>query len=214
MNELEYNKVYKVYDKIAEHFSQTRVIIWPKVEEFIENIKSGSIILDLGCGNSKNMGQRKDCKYIGLDICEKLLKECKKNKNCEYIVGNCINVPLKNECVDYIMSIAVIHHLSTKDKREKSIEEISRLLKKGGRGLIYVWAYEQKKFKNEKEQDVLVKWNLQKKYNNNEEDIVLERYYHLFIKNELENLIKNVKKIKIIENGIQCNNYYCIIEKI
>ena len=51
------------------------------------------------------------------------------------------------------MSIAVIHHLSTETRRLQAIQEINRILKIGGEALIYVWAYEQPRFENEKSQD-------------------------------------------------------------
>lgn len=47
--------VYKVYDKIAEHFSATRYKPWPRVAHFLQHIKKGSIVLDIGCGNGRNM---------------------------------------------------------------------------------------------------------------------------------------------------------------
>lgn len=216
MNNLEYEHVYKVYNKIAKHFSSTRIIIWPKVKEFLENCKSNTTILDIGCGNSKNMGYKDDCFYIGVDISEELILQTKYKNNCQYIIADCINIPLQNNYVDYIISIAVIHHLSTYNRRLKAIDEISRILKIGGQALIYVWAYEQPKFINEKKQDVFVKWNLQKKYNSNENftSQIFHRYYHLFKKNELDELIQTFNNLKIIENGIQYYNYYCIIEKI
>jgi len=48
-----------------------------------------------------------------------------------------------------VISIAVIHHFSTDSLRIQAIEEIYRILRIGGKALIYVWAYEQehKKFK-------------------------------------------------------------------
>ena len=76
-----------------------------------------------------------------------------------------LDIPLLDNSIDYIMSIAVIHHLSTSNRRLASLKEIYRVLKIGGRALIYAWAKEQPKFKNETKQDVFVKWNLQKKYN-------------------------------------------------
>ena len=213
INNFENENVHIIYNKIAKHFDTTRIIIWPKVQEFINNFKKNSIILDIGCGNGKNMGHRKDCKYIGIDICENLLKQTKKQDNCEYILSNCLDIPISDNSIDYIMSIAVIHHLSTTNRRTASINEIYRLLKIGGTALIYVWAKEQPKFKNEEKQDVLVKWDLQKKYSDLNKDETLYRYYHLFTKNELETLIYNNDGIKIIENGFQSNNWYCIIEK-
>lgn len=215
-NQFEYDNVYRVYNTIAPHFDTSRIIVWPKVEEFIELFKPNSTILDIGCGNGKNMGHRTDCYYIGIDNCENLIQLCKSKPNCEYLISNCLQLPIEDNSMDYIMSIAVIHHLSTIDRRIESLKEISRVLKKGGQGLIYVWAFEQPKFKNETKQDVMVKWNLQKKYNkNSEQDELFHRYYHLFIENELQELISNhIDNLKIIESGNQYYNWYCIVEKI
>ena len=214
-NNLEQEKVHNIYNIISKHFSTTRKIIWPKVEDFINSFHSKSLILDIGCGNGKNMGSREDCIYIGLDACENLMKQAKSKSNCSYIVGNCINLPFESNSFNYAMSIAVIHHLSTETRRLQAIQEINRILKIGGEALIYVWVYEQPRFENEKSQDVNVKWMLQKKYSEKKEnDEIFYRYYHLFKKNELENLIYQIKNLKIIETGNQYNNWYCIVKKI
>ena len=84
------------------------------------------------------MGTRLDCKYVGLDFCENLLKQAKVQDNCSYIVGNCINLPFESNTFNYIMSIAVIHHLSTEERRLKALNELTRVLKKNGKALIYV----------------------------------------------------------------------------
>ena len=213
-NNLEIKKVHDVYDTISKHFSNTRKIIWPKVQDFIDSFDSKSLIIDIGCGNGKNMGTRNDCIYIGLDACENLMKQAKKQENCSYIIGNCIDLPFESNSFNYAMSIAVIHHLSTFERRLQAIQEISRILKIGGEALIYVWAFEQPKFENEQSQDVKVKWLLQKKYNIYDEDKQFNRYYHLFKKNELELLINNVNDLNIIESGNQYHNWYCIVEKV
>jgi len=62
-----------------------------------------------------------------------------------------------------VISIAVIHHFSTRTLRLAAISEFHRILKLGGRVLIYVWAYEQEN-KVFKTQDVFVAWHLQDKY--------------------------------------------------
>ena len=214
MCDFEKNNVHDIYEKISGHFSITRKIVWPKVKDFIDSFNSNSLILDIGCGNSKNMGTRDDCEYVGIDMCENLMKQGDNKKNCKFIVGNCLNLPFKDETFDYAMCIAVIHHLSTIERRVKSINELCRILKRGGYGLIYVWAYEQKRFENEKEQDVEVKWVLQKKYNKNSmNDEVYFRYYHLFKENELEELISNEEELIIVEKGNQYDNWYCVVKK-
>jgi ubiquinone/menaquinone biosynthesis C-methylase UbiE len=51
-------------------------------------------------------------------------------------------LPVRNDIFDSVISIAVIHHFSTKSLRVAAINEMYRVIKKGGRVLIYVWAYE------------------------------------------------------------------------
>lgn len=43
------------------------------------------------------------------------------------------------------ISIAVIHHLATKERRMKAINEMVRVMVTGGTALIYVWAKDQQK---------------------------------------------------------------------
>lgn len=50
---MEQMNVHNVYNKIANHFSQTRHSPWPQVESFIKNLPSDSILIDIGCGNGK-----------------------------------------------------------------------------------------------------------------------------------------------------------------
>ncbi len=213
-NNFELEKVHNVYDIISKHFSTTRKIIWPKVQDFINTFRPNSSIIETGCGNGKNMGTRKDCMYVGLDTCENLINQAPIQDNCSYIVGNCIDLPFESESFDYAMSIAVIHHLSTESRRLQALQEINRILKTGGEALIYVWAYEQPRFENETTQDVNVKWMLQKKYSEKKEnDEIFYRYYHLFKKNELETLISRINTLEIIETGNQYNNWYCVVKK-
>ena len=55
-----------------------------------------------------------------------------------------LSLPFKSDLFDGLISIGVIHHLSTHKRRIKAISELVRILKKGGRLMIYVWALENK----------------------------------------------------------------------
>ena len=91
------------------------------------------------------MNLRKDCMFIGCDNNLELLEEARKKKvNCVY--GDNLKLPFEDNCADAVMSIAVIHHFSTHDRRIQALSELFRILKPSGRILIYVWAYEHKKF--------------------------------------------------------------------
>lgn len=48
-----------MYENIAEHFSETRHSPWPKIKQFVESLKLGSILVDIGCGNGKYFGINK-----------------------------------------------------------------------------------------------------------------------------------------------------------
>ena len=69
-----------------------------------------------------------------------------------------LNLPLKDESLDAALSIAVIHHIATVERRVRALRELARVLRVGGKVMISVWAMEQKhrKFGS---QDVLIPWH-------------------------------------------------------
>ena len=46
--------VQESYDKIARHFSVTRIFTWKWTDNFIEILNNNSTILDIGSGNGRN----------------------------------------------------------------------------------------------------------------------------------------------------------------
>lgn len=65
---LERTHVYEVYENIASHFSETRHKPWPNVLNFIQTLGPGSVLVDVGCGNGKYLGHRKDIYEVGIEI--------------------------------------------------------------------------------------------------------------------------------------------------
>merc|ERR1719154_102453 len=63
---------------------------------------------------------------------------------------------LKDSIADGIICIAVLHHLTTDQRRIIALKEMMRVLKDGGKVLVYVWAKDQKK---EKEMSSYLKQN-------------------------------------------------------
>ncbi|CAN0909180.1 tRNA (carboxymethyluridine(34)-5-O)-methyltransferase [Linum grandiflorum] len=149
--EIEKKYVHRVYDAIAPHFSSTRFAKWPKVASFLNNLPVGSLVLDAGCGNGKYLGLNPDCFFIGCDISAPLIKICA-DRGSEVLVADAVNLPYRNGFGDAAISIAVLHHLSTEIRRKKAVEELVRVVKKGGHVLITVWAAEQE------DQSLLTKW--------------------------------------------------------
>ncbi|KAK9073005.1 hypothetical protein SSX86_007327 [Deinandra increscens subsp. villosa] len=140
--EIEKKYVHRVYDAIAPHFSATRFAKWPKVSTFLNNLQPGSIVLDAGCGNGKYLGLNPNCFFIGCDISAPLIQICS-DRGHEVLVADAVNLPYRSGYGDAAISIAVLHHLSTEHRRKKAIDELVRVVKKGGHVLITVWAVEQ-----------------------------------------------------------------------
>ena len=180
--------VKNVYNKIASEFDTTRYRPWTCVEEFLNTIPKGSIIGDIGCGNGKNMLYRKDCLNYGCDFSESLVNICLQ-KNLNVICGDILDIPYKNDSFDYTICIAVLHHLSTIEKRKKAIEELERVTKKGGKILVLVWAFEQEEDSRRKftTQENFVDWR------DKQQNLLGKRYYYVFQKNELESLVDEKK---------------------
>ena len=82
------------------------------------------------------------------------------------VVADCIHVPLRDECCDAAICIAVMHHLSTEGRRIRCLAELRRIVKVGGVINVQAWALEQEDDSKRKFHgtDVLVPFSAQPKY--------------------------------------------------
>ncbi|TNN86588.1 putative tRNA methyltransferase 9-like protein [Liparis tanakae] len=156
-SQLERDHVHSVYDKIAPYFNDSRYKAWPKVRQFLLDLQPGSIVADIGCGNGKYLHINKEVFKLGCDVCHPLV-DFAWSQGHEVQMCDGLHLPYRDGCFDAVLSIAVIHHLSTKERRIRAIKEMARTLQVGGSIMIYVWAMEQKRRKFEK-QDIFVPWN-------------------------------------------------------
>ncbi|KAG1696936.1 putative tRNA methyltransferase 9B [Nymphon striatum] len=92
---------------------------------------------------------------IGLDRCSKLVQFARvrpgslKNENTlknphQVVVSDNLSLPFREEAFDAVLSIAVIHHFSTTERRVQALRELARVLRIGGKVMISVWAKEQR----------------------------------------------------------------------
>lgn len=206
---IETTHVKEVYDKIATHFDQTRFNVWPSVQQFIDSISARTIVLDVGCGNGKNMC-RKDIYFIGSDFCQNFAQICQTNgKNV--LLANSKSLPIKDNCVDHVICVAMLHHIYHEKDRIRCLQEMYRVLKFGGKLLVTVWEQGDKPT-----QDNMITWKLQKKYKiSKDEPDTYERYYHLFSENELLNLIEThfKDKLKVLQYLNDYGNWIITCQK-
>lgn len=235
---IEEEHVHKVYEQIATHFSQTRYKPWPVVERFLLAQPPGSLVADVGCGNGKYLNvNRKNITYIASDYSLNLCNLASQmHPHTDVIRADATTLAYRNGLFDAVISIAVLHHLSTTERRQQAIKELLRIVKpKGGRVLAYVWAWEQGEGSKRRqlvdeaggERDLLVPWrmqsNEQKKQQTNEreqkEEQTFMRYYHMFERGELEECCRQAAKaeniqIALTESGYDKDNWYCVIERL
>nr|XP_003412469.1 probable tRNA methyltransferase 9-like protein isoform X2 [Loxodonta africana] len=155
--QLEKQHVHQVYENTAAYLSDLQSKAWPRVRQFLQEQRPGSLIADIGCGTGKYLKVNSQVYTLGCDYCRPLV-EIARNRGCEVMVCDNLNLPFRDQGFDAIISIGVIHHFSTKQRRIRAIKEMARVLVPGGQLMIYVWAMEQKNRHFEK-QDVLVPWN-------------------------------------------------------
>jgi SAM-dependent methyltransferase len=124
--------------------------------------------IDNNNNNNYNDENNKNLVMFGTDISDGLIKICR-NRKLECFVGDNLRIAFRSQLFDVVLSVAVIHHFSTEERRMESIRQLFRICNIGGEILIYAWAFEQYDKKNPgqykyPEQDVYVPWHLQKQY--------------------------------------------------
>ncbi len=171
----------QVWDNIAEEWNEFKKIPTEHVFDFLKNKKGN--ILDLGSGSGRNLIKIKDGKMYLVDFSKKMIELAKKKAkeediDAEFSVSNLTKLPFKANFFDYAIAMHSIYCLETKEKREKAIKELYRVLKPNSEVLISVWDKESKRF---------IKYKKEKKVSWKDKG---ERYYYLFDKDEIYSLFK------------------------
>jgi alkylated DNA repair dioxygenase AlkB/SAM-dependent methyltransferase len=181
--------VHAVYDAIATQWHHTRGkrgVLWPGARQFLERLPPGSIVADCGCGDGKYFPAILEAGsyVIGTDISmpllqtafgkgEKIADTCKVSAHRESLrdrpavaVADCMSLPLRSDSCDAAICIAVMHHLSTLERRVRCIEELVRVVREGGTINIQAWALEQDQNSRRRfaSTDIFVPFNAQPKY--------------------------------------------------
>ena len=168
---LERHHVHAFYDTVATHFSHTRHSPWPRVEAYVRSLRAGVSVLDVGCGNGKYMGVNSSVRMVGCDISERLVGICRQ-KGYAAEVGDCQQLRWGEAEFDCVICVALMHHLSSDERRLQALSEMVRVLRVGGELLVTAWAQEQEGDSRRRfdTQDVLVPWTLPQQWQEGHED--------------------------------------------
>ena len=195
----------KIWDLIAPNWNNYRQKPLRELSKL--NWKKGKI-LDLGCGNCRNLIPFKDLECYGLDFSKSMLEQSKKfSKKHNFKVSLTQSdlekkLPYKSSSFNYVLAIASLHHLSNP---EFTIKEISRILKKNGEVYITVWNKLQPKFLFRKKR-TLIPWK--------QKSQTLMRYYHFIGYLELKSLLRK-NNFTILKSGFGKNiTFHVRLDKI
>jgi len=228
------DKTRQDYNLIAEDFSRTRASVPEELGKWIfQYIFAGEKVLDWGCGNGRfyEIFEKAGVDYFGIDVSEKLI-EIAKNQypRAKFQVTPAFNLPFPNNFFDKILSIAVFHHIPSKEFRLKFLKEAKRVLKPDGLLILTVWNLnplrmiligEWKRFFS------FVNFSILKILGKSKLDFkdfyipwrkVCQRYVHCFSKSEIEDLVKEselkIEEISILKSQkTKESNIYLIAKK-
>jgi SAM-dependent methyltransferase len=128
-------------EKDINEFSEANLGLGCGNPTALGKIKEGETVLDLGSGAgfdaflaAKKVGKKG--KVIGIDMTPEMIKKAKTNAikykydNVKFKLGDIEKLPIKDECIDVIISNCVINLAPDKNK---VFSEAYRVLKRGGR---------------------------------------------------------------------------------
>lgn len=133
------------YDKIGIDYDLSRKAdpyLLSRMYELFQPTSEG-IYLDLGCGTGNYTTElaKKGIRFIGIDPSLEMLEQAREKINAvDWRQGNAEDIDLESESMDGVLISLTIHHWSDWDK---GFSEVNRILKKGGRVVIFSPTLEQ-----------------------------------------------------------------------
>ena len=177
----------EVFDQIAE--SWYRVRHWPLLRQELDELAKkwqGGRLLNIGCGHGADFlpfGQRFE--LWGIDFSLQMLKQAvrysaKFRFYVNLVTADLLTMPFSDDSFDWIVAVAVYHHIKVANDRDRGLRELKRILKPGGEAFLTVWNKGQPRFwLKSAEQEIA--WRLRGK--------TVYRYYHLFSYKEIKELL-------------------------
>ena len=97
-----------------------------------DNVRRGSSLLDLGCGEGVlALLKRKDVYLAGVDLSPELVAQARRNGYDTACVGLLTDLPFPTASFDYVVSLDVFGHISF-DEKDLVLKEIKRVLRPEG----------------------------------------------------------------------------------
>ncbi len=203
------------YDRIADHFSATREYPWPEVESFLDDHgadASAATGLDLGCGNGRHAEAMADWvgRVVGVDLSRGLLAAAADRARergfadaFDLAQADAGALPFRDAAFDLAVYVATLHHLGSRERRVGSLDELARVLRPEGRGLVSVWSTEHDRFDAAEGFDTEVDWTLPGGER-------VPRYYHVYDPDEFAADLR-ASDLRTVETFVSSGNCYAVV---
>lgn len=132
-----FDAVADTYDStIPAHVAQH--LLAKRLAFVSRHLPAGCLILDAGCGTGAFAGRLRDngFRVVGIDASIGMLAPA---RNRKVAVAQAIaqRLPFPDATFDGVVSVAVLHHLGSTDMVRGAIDEMMRVLRPGGRAVIW-----------------------------------------------------------------------------
>ena len=189
-----------VWDAIAPTWTRYRTNVMRDVYSFAATVpeKTKLRILDVGCGNGRNLPPFRRHALCGVDFSPAMIRCARafcrqRGLKVRLRVANITKLPYRKNTFDVVLSIAMLHHVAPGAQR-RALAEMRRVLAPGGRLFLTVWYKRGGSARS-------VPWLPKTK--------AYQRYYYFFSKNELVTLMKKcgftVEQAAITAHGKERN---------
>ena len=213
--------VRAAYDRIADHFAQTREYAWPEVEAFVAERDRAALALDLGCGNGRHaelLAERAD-RVVAADASRGLLatareRAAERGFEAAPLQADAARLPLGTGVVDLAVYVATIHHLPSRAARIDSLNELARVLTDDGLALVSAWSTAHDRFEGDETAraedpetgfDTTVDWTLPG-------GETVPRFYHIYAPAEFRADIAE-SRLELVEFEISSGNCYGTVRR-
>ena len=199
------------YDRIADHFAETRHHPWPEVTTFLSG-REAAVGLDLGCGNGRHAEPLADHtdRVVGVDVSGALVREARErarrrgyDARLALVAGDAGNVPLADGSVGLAVYVATLHHLRPRARRVESLSELARVLAPGGRALVGAWSTAHDRFDRDSGFDTTIAWTLPGGDR-------VPRFYHVYDPAEFRADLRQ-SAVRVVSWEVSSGNCYAVV---